>query len=440
LLKRYWNVKSSNRQKLADKVSQRIKEIKRAEPEPEQEERTGRDTINLLVGLEKPSALEEKIEPEREIILYLKDGVNPANSNFTKYPNEMHPMMVEKLRDMSEEVLYIYLWRESWGWGRNYCRTSYRKIFNNTLLGSTKTAQRAIESLLLKKFIIKNLLEESRLDINRQGTLYRVLTPEEIISGKTEEGVDLEIIPVEGIVMVSTEMKSIDIKSMDTKSIVHDVHINDDYNSVENKSLDIMSMESVNTDYNRENSLSGNSVHGNNDHPLKEESLKDSLSPRDIIYSFYRGIGQKRVTKAKRERAEKCLKELLDENFTLEDIQFAIEWTQKNSKEDIYDFSIITHTISQAMSDKERIEKEKTRRLEREKAELERQEDQKREEEELAEIKAYKGELSKEEREELRKKAVNEIEKMEGVKREFVSEILVEAKENEILKAQMDNE
>jgi len=51
----------------------------------------------------------------------------------------------------------------------------------------------------------------------------------------------------------------------------------------------------------------------------------------------------------KRERAEKCFEELIQDGFSCEDIQFAVEWTLKNMKEKPYNFSIIKDTISQAM-------------------------------------------------------------------------------------------
>ena len=112
----------------------------------------------------------------------------------------------------------------------------------------------------------------------------------------------------------------------------------------------------------------------------------------------------------------------------------------ENSKEDIYDFAIIKHTISQAIVDKEKLEAEKARKLEKEKMAIQEQEAERRNEEELAKLKAHKEELSEVERTELYKKAMDEIAKMEGVKKEFVTPILIEAKENEILKAKLEND
>jgi len=46
----------------------------------------------------------------------------------------------------------------------------------------------------------------------------------------------------------------------------------------------------------------------------------------------------------------------LDDDFKPEDIQFAVEWTLKNAKEELYDFSIIKHTIGQAIVAKKKAE------------------------------------------------------------------------------------
>ncbi len=81
---------------------------------------------------------------------------------------------------------------------------------------------------------------------------------------------------------------------------------------------------------------------------------KNALSP-DLIELFYTGIGQQKISKTKRERGIPVLQELQEGNFSEEDIQFAIEWTLKpgNTKEKVHDFSIISHTIGQALAARE---------------------------------------------------------------------------------------
>ena len=76
-----------------------------------------------------------------------------------------------------------------------------------------------------------------------------------------------------------------------------------------------------------------------------------------------------------KERAKKSLDELLKDGFNVKDVQFAVEWTLKNTKEELYDFSIIKHTIGQAMTEKKKAKTAESRRQEEERIATERQED-----------------------------------------------------------------
>jgi hypothetical protein len=178
--------------------------------------------------------------------------------------------------------------------------------------------------------------------------------------------------------------------------------------------------------------------HGQKEHALKEERFKDTLSLREIISGFYKRIGQARVPKAKRERAEKIIQELLAEGYSLENIQFAAQWTPDNAKEQLYDFSILEHTIEQAMAVKKKIEAREQRSRELEQAaELDRIENEQMEaDREKAE--AHKSKLDEDQREELRDRALKEIRSTDGIKEDFISEALVASKENEILKGEVE--
>jgi len=79
-----------------------------------------------------------------------------------------------------------------------------------------------------------------------------------------------------------------------------------------------------------------------------------------------------------------------------------------------------------------------SKRLKQEKlAQLEQQERDKAKQEKQK-IDAYKATLDPEARSKLREKALDEISKTEGIKREFITDILIEHYENEILKLEMD--
>ncbi len=119
------------------------------------------------------------------------------------------------------------------------------------------------------------------------------------------------------------------------------------------------------------------------------------------------------------------------------DIHFAVEWTLKNSKEELYDFSIIKHTIGQAMAAKKKTEAEKAKRIEAEKIAAQERAEEELREKEAAKIEAYKGSLGDEERAKLRERAEAEIRDSGQFKEDFITDFLIEAKENEIIREQI---
>lgn len=173
---------------------------------------------------------------------------------------------------------------------------------------------------------------------------------------------------------------------------------------------------------------------------INRDQNKRSLSSNNIISGFYRGIGQKRISKRKRERGKIALEKLRKEGFSAEDIAFAVGWTLGNAKEEPYDFSIIEHTIGQAIAAREKEEAEWREMQERERKAQEERERIEREEKEHDEIEAYKEGLDPDQREELREKAVAEIRDSGDYKEQFITEVLIEIKENEILNRRIKKE
>jgi len=166
---------------------------------------------------------------------------------------------------------------------------------------------------------------------------------------------------------------------------------------------------------------------------LPNGSKINKLSSSEIISDFYKGIGQTRISKSKKEKAENDMAELLNDSFNIEDVEFAVEWTLKNATEKIYDFSIIKHTIGQAVAEKKKMDDQKVKRLEMERIASEKQKEEEREARELAKIKAYKETVNPKDRADLRKRADTEIRNSGKYREEFITEILIESKENELI-------
>jgi hypothetical protein len=113
---------------------------------------------------------------EESAIVEFRDDVE-IEANYYKMPNDLQK--IAPLQDPKEHCLYTYLYRLSYGWGRNFCRVGYAGIMRNTSLASRSSVARAVEGLIKKKHVIR--IEEG--SYRRAGTLYRVLTPQEIIIG-----------------------------------------------------------------------------------------------------------------------------------------------------------------------------------------------------------------------------------------------------------------
>jgi len=401
--------------------------------------KTGAEALSSMLGLEAIEPEKEEEEPKRPIVLYLREGLKGIVSNWTKYPNEIHNIMAENLDKPAQGVLYTYLWRQSWGFGKNYCRVGYSRILKFTCIRSRWEAIQAVSSLKEKRFIVQALKEDGKTDTTQSGTIYRVFTPQEITSGIAEEGVLLNSIPKNGILCISIQNNSIpDNNSADSHHT--EIQYGDNQNSgVSNNGMPDNNIPASNVGAERVSS-EGVEIQYTviQQHLKKKESLKNSLSQEEIISNFYKGIGQSKISKTKRERAENIFSDMIADGFNPEDIQLAVDWTLQNAKEKPYDFSIIQHTIGQAMAMKEEAEAKEAKRREEERIAAQERAEEEVREREAAKIIAYKEGLSTDESARLREKAEAELSNSGQFKEEFITEYLIKAKENDLIKDRLE--
>ncbi len=310
------------------------------------------------------------------------------NSNFTKLDNGVSDCL-NPLQTPTEQSIYNRLYRLAVGWNRNYCRVKNSSLMTDCNIKDKRTLNTAIDGLILKGHI-------ELINRNRGGSLYRIFFPGEVL----KDGKNLPIF----------------------------------YDNGGTKNVPLLVENSAN-----DPAISRGTKNVPLPNPPKyifkdNKDLYISLSPGDLISRFYENVGQKNITKAKRESAKKNLEELASEGFTPEDVSFAIEWTLENLKDQPYDFSILKHTISQAMAEKKKTEEKQERLREQEQTAMQEKAEEERLEKERVEIEALKEKLNPEERAKLRQRAIEQINKMEGIKQDFVTESLIRAKENEILK------
>lgn len=300
-------------------------------------------------------------------------------SNFTKFDNDVIDYLNSQQTPL-EQSLYNRLYRLSVGWGRNYCRVSAETLMKSCNIKDRRTLNSGIDGLIEKGHI-------QIINRNNKGVLYKIFFAHEILGN--ENSANIEIIP------------------MDKKS-------------------------------NKNQKDSTKNVDSTKNPPFKD-IYKDSLSFKEteflqkIINCFYKGIKQEKVTKEKRERAEVNIKKLLEEGFTPEEIQYAVTWTIENAREELYDFSIINHTIGQAKAAKIRLDEENNKNIEKDKIKAQQESEGKIMEEKIEKIKSYKKNLNRKDKEELRKKAEEEIKNSKKFNTALITDILIESKENEII-------
>jgi len=134
-----------------------------------------------------------------------------------------------------------------------------------------------------------------------------------------------------------------------------------------------------------------------------------------------------------RERGISVLEELQEGGFSEEEVRYAIQWTliPENTTEKLRDLSILHHTIGQALAARE-TGQQAADAAQKEATRVEAEEEERRRLE--SEIEDLRSKLSEAELADLRKQAEKEIAQTEGIKKEFVNEPLIVAKENEILR------
>jgi len=182
---------------------------------------------------------------------------------------------------------------------------------------------------------------------------------------------------------------------------------------------------------------SGSPEAGSESIETESESAKSSSELFPLLIE--KRLTQKQAAKLVAEKSPEII------NAQLEYLPFRIE-EYKAQRKTINEAAILYDSINDNWNVPKgylEAEKEKEReaqRLKRERIGRLEQEEQDRAEQERVELEAYKEALDPEERAKLRERALAEIRGMEGVKEEFITDILIKAKENEILKAEMEED
>jgi DNA-binding transcriptional MerR regulator len=152
------------------------------------------------------------------------------------------------------------------------------------------------------------------------------------------------------------------------------------------------------------------------------------ITASKLITKLYRGIGNGKVDIFERESGKKHINDLLQKGFSLEDIDFAIEWGLENARGEIEDFSSVKNLMDRAIAAREEHMAKRAQQAERE---VERQEE---EEIERKMVEAYRKMMPDADKKRLRDRVMGEIRQDKRINEEFVTETYIIIKENEIIR------
>ena len=160
----------------------------------------------------------------------------------------------------------------------------------------------------------------------------------------------------------------------------------------------------------------------------KKRTRRPLITATKLITKLYGGIGNGKVDIFERESGKRHISDLLQQGYSLEDIDFAIEWSLENARNEIEDFSSIKNLIKRAIAAREEYMAKRTRQVEREVKQ------QEGEEIERKMVEAYRKMMPDSEKKRLRERVMEEIRQDKRINEEFVTEQLVIIKENEIIR------
>jgi hypothetical protein len=371
-------------------------------------------------------------------VLSLKDHLD--KSLFFGFFNEMVDELLPTL-DANEQVLYVRLFRLSYGFNRNYCTVSQSLLIERTGF-SRNTVRTGLQSLAQKGWL--RIADAG----NRVSTTYQVILPRDNVHRGQDRGAiydpqnltlttrpskndgqdvsrkmrGSEINPHEG---QSSDLQNLTLRRQPSERIEEPMVYAKGSNSEGQELPPLLKTFTYNslTLYERE---SGANLEGQN---MTLNSLL--LSARELVDKFYSRLGQ-RPSRIKREKSlEDCLNLLL-EGFTVEEVDRAITWLIRHHPT-TGSFSRLSHFIDQAIKEWQaeqhirEVDREQTRTAEQRHAE------QQRMEEERQQIEEAKAMLPAETLEGLYQEAKRVIEQ-ESPGLTFGKDLLIRVKLNELVK------
>lgn len=385
-----------------DRVSEEKVELK---PRPKRKKVTRKPA--------KSSPVREQIELLNKIF-----HTPEPSSKYTKIQNAFYDSLAKEL-SLSEQSIYHYLYRLSFGHHKRICIVGYNALSKATGIKSRETIRMAVSGLVDKGYV--SVIG----DVGPKGSIYFVYLPEEIDNAVSrgeilKTNVNGSTLPANSI--LKNGILNISILHFDTLTLLK--------NSIpKNGTIPEVPIKTEKTATIPKNSILNFGAHIN-----KEINNKEKLSLKKmgecLVNKLYEKLNSRASSEKKLrgyEEAEKLLS-----SYTPEEIQYTIDWAIKNIP-DIRSFALIPHVIDQALKAKNNQEQQSEAKKIAIQRAKEQEERERRESELQKKVSEVKKNLNKKELARIHQEAES-IVRGQIRNKKFGQDILVRLKENEIIR------
>ena len=281
----------------------------------------------------------------------LSDSIN-INSNYCKLHNDVSDMLFRHLSPSAQSV-YLRLYRQSFGWNRNWAAESLPKLTTacNVSLQTVRKAIKELESL--------GCIKKEFSDYHK-ATVYRVYLPSETALA-TDAMHNNSMSYNTGLI---TDTPAVAGKNMTAQlhapqNAGRQVPVGDSLSGDTLKNLEGDNAFSGGQRINIQSRYSlGTSVYDllKEGGPLPKNIYINMtniqlMTAVDILDEFYDSIGFSIVSRAQYRKSVIDYFDLVKSGFSPDDIRYAVRWTFKNSRSRPESFSLIKHTMHLAMDD-----------------------------------------------------------------------------------------
>jgi hypothetical protein len=323
-------------------------------------------------------------------------------ANYYKVPNDVSDVLASQ-QTPAEQSVYHRLFRLSYGYNQNLCRVGMQALAAATNIASKKTVAKALAGLLMKGHIA--IEQEASNDV--RGTWYRVFLPQEIPTIRTLTRVKMTPVKSTAVEMSAAISTGAEEKNSGVENATH-LHL------LENTEKNASSVKNTVVNF----------------APITTDLLH-TLSLQTLVDRFYELL-QQRPSQKKRERAIQQAQKLLDEGFTLQDLDDTITWvTQKHP--DTGSFDRILFFVDQALKDRETRQQMTAMEQQRQAKITQRKVQEQRTKEEDQQLEDIQASLSTETLERLRQEATQLIAQEHG-KVQFGEQTLIRLKMEEMIR------